>query len=184
MDTMLFIGGCRSGKSSLAKKWAEARGGRRAFVATLRVNGIADDEEMKIRIERHRRDRGDGWFCVEPDEISPQGPFDAVDALAKAAESADAIVFDCVTMWLSAYIANERAYSDEIILDRVKQLGAWLANAPVPTAVVTNEVGCGVVPVMAMGRRFRDLAGFANQHLASCCIGVTLAVCGLPFRVK
>ena len=184
MEAMLFTGGCRSGKSSLAKAWAEEHGTRRAFVATARMDWAHGDAEMLARVERHRLERGPGWVSIEPDEVSPHSPLDAAAALTKAAECADVAVFDCVTMWLSGYMADEQQLSDEAIMDAVRRFGEWLADAPIPVAVVTNEVGSGIVPVSDMGRRFRDLAGFANQHLASCCTGVTLAVCGLPLRVK
>jgi adenosylcobinamide kinase/adenosylcobinamide-phosphate guanylyltransferase len=51
-------------------------------------------------------------------------------------------------------------------------------------ALVTNEVGWGVVPDHPLGRRFRDLAGSVNQRLAQVSDEVVLMVAGLPMRVK
>jgi adenosylcobinamide kinase/adenosylcobinamide-phosphate guanylyltransferase len=53
-----------------------------------------------------------------------------------------------------------------------------------PSIVVTNEVGLGVVPATALGRRYRDALGRANQLVASAADEVTLMIAGLEMRVK
>jgi adenosylcobinamide kinase / adenosylcobinamide-phosphate guanylyltransferase len=58
---VLIGGGVRSGKSAFAVELALGLGRRRAFVATA----TASDDEMKERIERHRRDRQDRFTTVE-----------------------------------------------------------------------------------------------------------------------
>lgn len=50
--------------------------------------------------------------------------------------------------------------------------------------IVTNEVGMGVVPESALGRRFRDLAGLAHQRLAAIADEVYFAAMGLVVRLK
>jgi adenosylcobinamide kinase/adenosylcobinamide-phosphate guanylyltransferase len=72
--------------------------------------------------------------------------------------------------------------SEATIFDQVEQLIAASANANL--IVVTNEVGCGIVPETDLGRLFRDLQGFANQRLASVADSVYLVVCGIPLRIK
>jgi adenosylcobinamide kinase/adenosylcobinamide-phosphate guanylyltransferase len=49
---------------------------------------------------------------------------------------------------------------------------------------VTNEVGWSIVPENAMARRFRDLAGRANQTIASAADHVTLMCVGLGIELK
>ena len=49
---------------------------------------------------------------------------------------------------------------------------------------VSNEVGGGIVPTTRVGRRFRDLQGWANQILAATADSVTLVVAGLPLALK
>ena len=50
--------------------------------------------------------------------------------------------------------------------------------------VVSNEVGGGIVPTTRVGRRFRDLQGWANQILAAEAEYVVLVVAGLPLVLK
>jgi adenosylcobinamide kinase/adenosylcobinamide-phosphate guanylyltransferase len=45
-------------------------------------------------------------------------------------------------------------------------------------------VGAGIVPEHALARRFRDLAGVANQRLAAVSDEVVLVACGLPVLLK
>ena len=53
-----------------------------------------------------------------------------------------------------------------------------------PVVLVANEVGSGIVPDNALGRRFRDLQGALNQRLAARADRVILMVAGLPLVVK
>ncbi len=53
-----------------------------------------------------------------------------------------------------------------------------------PVIFVTNEVGAGIVPDNALAREFRDAAGTLNQWVAAVADEVTLAVAGLPLKVK
>jgi adenosylcobinamide kinase/adenosylcobinamide-phosphate guanylyltransferase len=49
---------------------------------------------------------------------------------------------------------------------------------------VSDEVGSGVGPSTAAGRRFRDALGRLNQRLAATADDVHLVVAGLPLRLK
>jgi adenosylcobinamide kinase / adenosylcobinamide-phosphate guanylyltransferase len=50
--------------------------------------------------------------------------------------------------------------------------------------LVANEVGSGIVPGTALGRRFRDQQGILNQRIAACAERVILTVAGLPLALK
>ena len=53
-----------------------------------------------------------------------------------------------------------------------------------PVILVSNEVGQGIVPENEMARRFRDLAGTANQKVAACVDQVIWMVAGIPVKIK
>jgi adenosylcobinamide kinase/adenosylcobinamide-phosphate guanylyltransferase len=50
--------------------------------------------------------------------------------------------------------------------------------------LVSNEVGWGVHPETALGRRFRDALGLVNQAAARAASEVVLMVAGCPVIVK
>lgn len=157
----------------------------RAYVATSRSG---TDLEMRERVRRHRADRGEGWITIEPESVSPNGPLNAVAALERAAAEAGVVLFDCVTLWLADRLWRESGsageFDDDHIVREADALAAFLICCPVPVALVTNEVGWGLVPDYPLGRRFRDMAGLVNQRLGDACQGVVLAVCGQPLVIK
>jgi adenosylcobinamide kinase/adenosylcobinamide-phosphate guanylyltransferase len=168
MTALLVLGGARSGKSRYAQARIEAHPGRLAFIATAQ----AFDAEMEERIARHRADRGSRWRTLE-------APLDLPNAIGLAAREADAVLVDCLTLWLSNLLLAER---DEDAAGRA--LCAAVAACPCPIALVANEVGFGIVPDNTLARRFRDAAGRLNQELAACAGEVVLVAAGLPLVLK
>ena len=57
----LILGGVRSGKSSYAEKQAKQLSENVIYVATAE----AFDEEMRVRISRHKNDRPENWQLIE-----------------------------------------------------------------------------------------------------------------------
>jgi adenosylcobinamide kinase/adenosylcobinamide-phosphate guanylyltransferase len=171
MGKLTFItGGARSGKSSFALKEAERAGGRRLFVATLE----ARDEEMKKRVERHVRERGDGWDTIEE-------PVYVAALLREASSVYDAAVLDCLTLWLSnvMHVGRNAEEDGDALVNALSQ-----AKADVDIYVVSNEVGMGIVPVGEVAREFRDLAGTLNQKVARAADEVYMMASGIPVKIK
>ncbi len=189
-ELTLLLGGARSGKSRRAEKLA-ARFERVLYVATAQ----ARDGEMAARIAAHQQARPAAWRTVE----APTGVGPAVRA-ALAAAPADAVLLDCVTLWMSNLVLDElgeRVTADFEQLDRAGEaavqeradaeladlLAVFRAGA-IPWFVVSNEVGWGLVPPYPLGRVYRDVLGWANQRLAAEADAVYLMVAGLPLEVK
>ena len=167
----LVLGGARSGKSRYAVEQAAQSAGRVAFLATAR----ALDGDMATRIARHRAERPAAWTTLEE-------PQDIVAACRRAATSHDLIVVDCATVWVANLM--ERGDDDAAVLAAADDLAKLLRERVLSMLVVSNEVGEGVHPPTALGRRFRDLLGSVNQRLASAADRVTLMVAGLPLSLK
>lgn len=179
----LILGGARSGKSTHAEKLAAACGEHVLYIATAE----AGDAEMAQRIAAHRADRPDTWHTVE----APTGVAPAVErVLAKLPSPPDALLLDCVTLLASnILLATESAPPAETESALLAELDALLAlrreKLPhTPLILVSNEVGLGVVPAYPLGRRYQDLLGRANQHLARAADRVLFMVAGLPMVVK
>lgn len=169
-ELTLYLGGAKSGKTRLAQALAETYPAPHLYLATAQ----ALDQEMDERIRRHQAERGPGWRTLE-------APFEPDLALAGLAGQG-AVLMDCLTLWLSNLLGQE----DEpaLALARVDRLIDAARAYAGPVIIVSNEVGFGIVPINELARKFRDLAGSANQHLAAAADRVVLAVAGLELRLK
>ena len=168
----LVLGGVRSGKSRYAQELA-GRASRVAFLATAERR---DDEEMKTKIERHRMNRPGAWTTIEE-------PLDLAAALRLAGKSHDVILIDCITLFAANLL--EAHGEDAVSLEaRIAALCTALQSPPCSVVLVSNEVGSGVVPAYALGRRYRDLVGEINQRIAAIATTVVLMIAGLPLALK
>lgn len=167
----LITGGARSGKSMQALKLSLPYQ-RKFFVAT----GQALDDEMTARIEFHRTTR-------PPDFQTVEEPVQVVATLEKLGKSADLVVVDCLTLWISNLMLSHEI--DGPVLAEADKLAAALKEASFASIVVTDEVGSGIVPTdHAESRRFRDLLGWTNQKIAAVADRVLMMVAGYPVKVK
>ncbi|MCJ7604036.1 MAG: bifunctional adenosylcobinamide kinase/adenosylcobinamide-phosphate guanylyltransferase, partial [Desulfobulbaceae bacterium] len=94
----------------------------------------------------------------------------------------DVFLVDCLTLWLTNLLLQN--FSDEDILDKVRDLADAVSECHVSVALVANEVGLGIVPESALARRFRDLAGWCNQTMGARCDQVVFMAAGLPLYMK
>ncbi|MDY6824840.1 MAG: bifunctional adenosylcobinamide kinase/adenosylcobinamide-phosphate guanylyltransferase [Thermodesulfobacteriota bacterium] len=171
-EVILVTGGCRSGKSDYALRVANTSySGDKYFLATC----VPADEEMTDRVRRHQADRGDDWRTVEC-------PTDIPGALCRLDEAAGVVLIDCLTLWVTNLM--ETADTHDAMVERAEALCTAVAKAPFSVIMVTNEVGCGIVPENRLARLFRDFVGLVNQRMAACSDRVVWMVAGNPVAVK
>ncbi len=169
---IFIVGGARSGKSALALRMADGCGSRKVYLATAQ----ALDEEMRRRIARHRKERPGAWRTVEE-------PFNVPATLRALSGRCDAVVIDCLTLWL-ANMLGEEGTSEEAVLEGVRSMLEASREAGCTVVVVSNEVGGGIVPENALARLYRDVMGSANQMVAEAAEEVFQVVAGIPIRLK
>jgi len=174
---ILVTGGARSGKSTYAQRLAEGMGENILFIATAE----ALDEEMALRVESHRGSRPSRW-------VTREEPLSPVRALDTVPPGTSGVILDCLT-FLSANILlkDPMAHWDTVEAEVIRELEAFLRRVrelELGAVVVTNEVGMGIVPENPLARAFRDLAGRANQFMASQADYVYLMVAGIALSVK
>ncbi|HLC18231.1 MAG TPA: bifunctional adenosylcobinamide kinase/adenosylcobinamide-phosphate guanylyltransferase [Thermodesulfobacteriota bacterium] len=167
---VFVLGGARSGKSDFALRLSDDLSGRKVFFATAEPL----DDEMRLRIERHRDSRGEKWETVEE-------PVDVVEGI-RAVDGGGVVVLDCLTLWLTNLMGA--GLGDEEILSRVKALSEACASSGASIVAVSNEVGLGVVPENRLARRFGDLSGTANRLMAEAADEVYFLTAGIPVKVK
>ena len=154
MTLVVYVGGARSGKSTLAVERAHTKGAPVTFIAT----GEAGDEEMAERIARHKSERPVGWTTIEE-------PIDVSGALALVANT-DTVIIDCLSLW----VANGGD-------------GAIPAPRGGLTIAVTNEVGLGIVPVNTLARAYRDDLGRVNAAWVAASDEAYFVVAGRTLRL-
>ena len=165
---VLVLGGARSGKSAFAESLVTGSGLSRHYIAT----GRAWDEEMRQRIARHREDRGDGWETHEE-------PLALAARIAEVARADRAVLVDCLTLWVTNLMLEERDMAAEF-----STLADAIRTAPGRLVFVSNEVGLGIVPENRMAREFRDHAGRLHQQVAALVPEVYFVAAGLPLKMK
>ncbi|SDN69324.1 adenosylcobinamide kinase /adenosylcobinamide-phosphate guanylyltransferase [Actinacidiphila guanduensis] len=175
----LVLGGARSGKS------AEAERRLAAFPDVLYVatGGTREgDGEWAARVAAHRERRPASWRTAETCDLLP----------LLADPDGPPLLVDCLSLWLTHTMDAAGAWDDAAWKDgaatavraQVDALcKAWRATRRT-AVVVSNEVGSGVVPATASGRRFRDELGRLNAAVAERSDHVLLMVAGLPVTLR
>lgn len=186
---ILITGGARSGKSFFGESLLVSQKNV-LYIATA----IAFDNEMKERVKKHRKRRNKDWETLEA--------FRAVgDKVLSLNKNYDGIILDCITVMITNLLMQdtpnftEQEYNrldyrveETKILYEIKNLVAALKEMEIKyntkVILITNEIGCGVVPEKKLSREFRDIAGRINQYLASESNEVFLVVSGIPVKIK
>ncbi|MEV5409245.1 bifunctional adenosylcobinamide kinase/adenosylcobinamide-phosphate guanylyltransferase [Thermopolyspora sp. NPDC052614] len=164
----LLLGGSGSGKSAEAE--LRLAGLPEVVYVATGPSGVGD-AEWQARVRAHRERRPPHWRTVE-----------TVDVAGMLRDGTAALLVDGLGTWLAAVFdacdAWESAAGREGVARRCDELvDAWRHTAHTVVAV-SDEVGLGVVPASASGRRFRDALGRLNQRLAAESEEVALVVAG------
>ena len=168
----VVIGGCRSGKSSFALDQAnKIKGENKYFIAT----SVPMDSEMEKRVENHQQERGEDWITIEE-------PVKIHEKINQYSPKACVILVDCLTLWVSNLLFH--SYDLSQIDTAIMHLEASLEQCECPVFLVSNEVGCGIVPENKLARQFRDLAGFVNQRMAKVADTVFMTIAGIDVQIK
>ncbi|MGP4011039.1 bifunctional adenosylcobinamide kinase/adenosylcobinamide-phosphate guanylyltransferase [Streptomyces sp. 4N124] len=168
----LVLGGARSGKSVEAERRLEAF----PDVLYVATGGTRDeDSEWAARVAAHRERRPGSWRTAETCDLVPLLQADGPPLL-----------IDCLSLWLTDAMDSVGAWDDAVWADggeralreRVRELTGAVRAARRTVVAVSNEVGSGIVPATASGRRYRDELGRLNAAFAGECEQVLLVVAG------
>ena len=161
---ILYFGGQKSGKSTLAEAKALSIATDKPYYLATYDTSFGDDE-MSLRIDKHRFSRGEGFITLEEsrhlaDVIQPRATY----------------LIDCVSMW----ILNRLDESEESLIAEIDALREIDANI----VFVLNDVGTGIIPSDPLSRRFIDYSGIIGQELATICDEVYEVKLGMEIRLK
>lgn len=175
----LVVGGARSGKSTFAESLFQDKRDV-VYIATARV----EDEEMSQRVIQHRAFRPNYWRTFE-------GTYNIEDAIG----SEKHYLLDCITVLTSNIMFDiskglididsrmQQSIEDEVI-HVIEKLVNKSKNMCLDLVMVTNEVGCSIVPENQIARAYRDIIGRVNQKVAKMSDEAFAIVCGIPMKLK
>ncbi|MET9291821.1 bifunctional adenosylcobinamide kinase/adenosylcobinamide-phosphate guanylyltransferase [Streptomyces sp. NPDC003077] len=184
----LVLGGARSGKS------VEAERRLAAFPDVLYVATGGDrggDQEWADRVSLHRERRPATWRTAETCDLVPLLA-DTPDAETGRDTDESPLLIDCLSLWLTHAMDEVGAWDDDrwaaggerALRRRVDELVAAVRATSRPLVAVSNEVGSGVVPATASGRRYRDELGRLNAAFGAECEHVLLVVAGQAVALR
>ena len=161
---ILYIGGQKSGKSSLAsKKTLTISSNKPYYVATY--DNSYNDASMQERIDKHLNERKEDFISIEE-------PKD----LSKVIKDDNTYLIDCISMWLF----NNLHLQENDLKKQLQDICKKNANI----VFVLNDVSCGVIPIERDSRRFVDFTGLIGQELVRLCDEVYEAKYGLEIKLK
>jgi adenosyl cobinamide kinase/adenosyl cobinamide phosphate guanylyltransferase len=131
----LLIGGARSGKSSLAARWA----GERSRNVCCVVTATASDDEMSARIAAHRQERPQHWRVREE-------PVRLGAALRDESRTSTLLLVDCLTLWTANCLWPPRP---EIPDTTGRAATAMAATAMAATAMAATATTAAATPAPA-----------------------------------
>ncbi|OUL23138.1 bifunctional adenosylcobinamide kinase/adenosylcobinamide-phosphate guanylyltransferase [Nostoc sp. T09] len=161
---ILVTGPARSGKSEWAETLAMQSGKAVVYVATAAEDPA--DEEWQKRIQQHQKRRPLEWstLCV------------SVELTATLAEVKPntCLLVDSLGTWVANLLEQDEISWEKTIAEFLETVQLVAADM----LFVAEEVGWGVVPAYATGRKFRDRLGSLVRQLGAICDTVYLVTGG------
>ena len=195
MGLIFVTGGAKSGKSKFAEEiLLKLNNGnqKNIYLAT----SLVFDEEMKEKVQLHKKRRKNDWFTVETYK-------NFKNKLNNFFENNDKIknnmLVDCLTNMITNIIFENQNidwnnFEKKLYIQTLKKLNKNVKNSVDEllnitnqfenTVIVSNELGMGLVPSYPLGRYFREIAGKMNQIVAEKADEVYFVVSGIPMKIK
>ncbi|MET8094696.1 bifunctional adenosylcobinamide kinase/adenosylcobinamide-phosphate guanylyltransferase [Micromonospora sp. NPDC005220] len=174
-NTVLVLGGIRSGKSEFAESLVTDAPVVR-YVATA-PEGDPEDTEWATRLAKHRARRPGSWTTEETTE----DPRRLADVLASA-EPNETVLVDDLGGWVTVLLDPDHQPADDVAT--IAELAEAIRGCAARVVLVSPEVGLSLVPTTPLGRAFTDALGAANRAVADACDAVALVVAGQPVWLK
>ncbi len=161
---ILYIGGQKSGKSSLAEKKILDISAQKPYYIATYDNSTYIDNEMLTRIKNHKKRREEHFITIE-ESIH----------LNNVIKSGENYIVECLSMWILNSLEKDIDYKQ--IIDKILKIDANIV-------FVLNDVSSGIIPMNKLSREYIDASGIIGQIVASKCDEVYQVTVGLENRLK
>ncbi len=170
-----ILGGARSGKSHFAENLAinclrnqNTNAAKLVYVATAEVF----DEEMRLRIDKHKARRGPEWELCE-------APIELPSIIQNIDSPTTTFLVDCLSVWTTNLLIKD--FDTELYRNSLIELLSMLKGQII---LVSSETGLGIIPDNKLSRQFRDANGLTNQAIARAADSVFFLVAGIAQKLK
>lgn len=195
MGLIFVTGGAKSGKSKFAEEMLlKLNNGnqKNIYLAT----SLVFDEEMKEKVQLHKKRRKNDWFTVETYKNFKNKLYNFFENNDKIKNN---MLVDCLTNMITNIIFENQNidwnnFERKLYIQTLKKLNKNVENSVDEllnitnqfenTVIVSNELGMGLVPSYPLGRYFREIAGKMNQIVAEKADEVYFVVSGIPMKIK
>lgn len=195
MGLIFVTGGAKSGKSKFAEEMLlKLNNGnqKNIYLAT----SLVFDEEMKEKVQLHKKRRKNDWFTVETYKNFKNKLYNFFENNDKIKNN---LLVDCLTNMITNIIFENQNidwnnFERKLYIQTLKKLNKNVENSVDEllnitnqfenTVIVSNELGMGLVPSYPLGRYFREIAGKMNQIVAEKADEVYFVVSGIPMKIK
>ncbi len=169
MAKVIYItGGERSGKSGFAAQMALGLSDKPVYLATAR----AWDDDFRERIARHKKDRDERWTTIEEEKF-----------LSKHDFTGKVVVMDCVTLWLNNFNFDNNYDTKKTLGEAIAEFDN-LIKQDFTLIIISNELGMAVIADTEGTRKFVELQGWINQHIAKQADEAYLMISGISIKIK
>lgn len=173
MSKLIFItGGVRSGKSAFAETYAQQifqqyQRNKLIYIAS----GVAFDDEMTARIQRHQQDRKQSFIAWKTIEIQDEIVFNETTFLEQPI-----ILWDCITTWLNNVLYKTEQMDKKIRIDEIEkyliafknQLYSWKKENCI-VLLVSNELLDEQISSFFEVNLYRSILGELHQWIVEQC---------------
>ncbi len=162
---IVYIGGQKSGKTSLAIERAVKLSKKRKPFYVATYSNIYNDKEMKKRIKKHKRERKGKFITLEEGKD-----------LIKVTKKRGVYLIDCFTIWIFNQL-------DRDIKSLKKELKKLLSSKN-DMIFIINQSNLGVTPIDRESRKFIDYNGILGQLLLKRADEVINVIYGVGVKIK
>ena len=172
----LILGGSNSGKSKFAESLAKNHDDV-LYIATAE----AIDDEMKIKLKKHRESRPQEWKTIEESVHIDK-------VIEREGNKYSAILVECILLCINnIIIKNSHLNHDDIekmVLDKMVNMAEEIKNTKSDCYIVSGEVGLGLIGENKSARLYGRVLGQVNQWLAENAADIFFVVAGIPMKIK